>query len=170
DRIDAEADDLRVALVELGFEPGHVAQLRGAHRREVLGVREEHAPGPAEPLVKADTALGCLSVEVRSHVANLQCHAILQLCNCVTTPQADQLRPRARPRTEAWFEVDSSGKVPGVQGESGYRGYRLSPSSTSFRSDCQQMSPHPSERDAWDVEQSLRRFVHRYNTACTPVR
>ena len=54
DRIDAEADDFRVALVELGLEPGHVAQLGGADRREVLGVREQHAPRLAEPFVKAD--------------------------------------------------------------------------------------------------------------------
>src|SRR5439155_596451 len=37
DRIDAQADDLRVALVELGLEAGHVAQCRGTHGREVLG-------------------------------------------------------------------------------------------------------------------------------------
>ena len=38
DRIDAEADDLGVALVELRLQPGHVAQFGGADRGEVLGV------------------------------------------------------------------------------------------------------------------------------------
>jgi hypothetical protein len=72
DRIDAEADDLRVPFIELGFQPGHVAQFSGAHRREILWVREQHAPGIAEPLVKAEAAFGRLSVEIGSNVAQLQ--------------------------------------------------------------------------------------------------
>ena len=81
DRIDAQADDLRVALVELGLEPGHVAQLGRADRREVLGVREQHAPRPAEPLVKADAALGRFRLEVGCDVAKLQCHETLQFAS-----------------------------------------------------------------------------------------
>src|SRR6185295_12328995 len=73
-RVDAEADDLRVSLVELGLEAGHLAQLRRAHRSEILRVGEQHAPGPAERLVKADRTLGRLNVEIGSYVANLQCH------------------------------------------------------------------------------------------------
>ena len=69
DGIDAEADDLRVALVEFGLEPGHVAQLRGAHRGEVLRVRKQHSPRLPEPLVKADAAFGRFSFEVGSDVA-----------------------------------------------------------------------------------------------------
>ena len=34
DRIDAEADDLGIALVELRLQPGHVAEFRGADRGE----------------------------------------------------------------------------------------------------------------------------------------
>ena len=50
DGIDAEADDLDVALVEVRLELGHVAELGGADRGEVLRVREDDAPGIAEPL------------------------------------------------------------------------------------------------------------------------
>ena len=39
DRIDAEADDLDVALVELGLQLRHVAELGRADGREILGVR-----------------------------------------------------------------------------------------------------------------------------------
>ena len=57
DRVDADADDLDAALVELGLDPGHVAELGGADRGEVLGVREQDRPAVADPLVEADAAL-----------------------------------------------------------------------------------------------------------------
>ena len=44
DRIDAEADDLDAALVELRLDAGHVTKFGRTHRREVLGVRKHHAP------------------------------------------------------------------------------------------------------------------------------
>ena len=72
DRIDAEADDLDAALVELRLDPRHVAELGRTHWREVLGVREHHAPGIAEPLVKADRAFGGLGFKVRRISANRQ--------------------------------------------------------------------------------------------------
>jgi hypothetical protein len=40
DWIDAQADDFDVALVKLGFDPRHVAELSRAYRREILGMRE----------------------------------------------------------------------------------------------------------------------------------
>ena len=55
--IDREPDDLHAALVELGLDPGHVAELGRADRREVLRVREQHRPGVADPVVEADRAL-----------------------------------------------------------------------------------------------------------------
>jgi len=58
DRVDREADDLRVALVELALDARHVAELGGADRREVLGMREEHGPPVTDPLVELDRALG----------------------------------------------------------------------------------------------------------------
>ena len=44
ERIDAQADDLHVPAVELRLDPRHVAELGRADRREVLGMREQHAP------------------------------------------------------------------------------------------------------------------------------
>jgi hypothetical protein len=38
DGVDGQADDLDVAAVELGLDAGHVAELGGAHRREVARV------------------------------------------------------------------------------------------------------------------------------------
>jgi hypothetical protein len=71
DRVDGKPDDFHVALVELRLELGHIAELRGAHRGEVLGVREQHGPGVADPLVKTDTAVSCLGFEIRGGVAEL---------------------------------------------------------------------------------------------------
>src|SRR5215471_12102991 len=73
-RVDREADDLRVALVELGLDLGHVAELGGADRSEVLGVGEEDCPPVSDPLVELDLALGRLRREVRRGVTDRQCH------------------------------------------------------------------------------------------------
>src|SRR3546814_10285168 len=48
---------------------------RSADRREVLGVREEHAPAVADPVMKADFALGGLRREIRRRAADGKCHA-----------------------------------------------------------------------------------------------
>ena len=73
-RVDRQADDLHVALVELGLELGDVAELGGADRREVLRVGEQHAPAVAEPLVEVDLALGGLGGEVGGGVAEANGH------------------------------------------------------------------------------------------------
>ena len=65
DRVDAEADDLGVALFEFRLEPGHVAEFRGAHRREILRVRKQDGPAIADPFVKIDGALRGFSGEIR---------------------------------------------------------------------------------------------------------
>jgi hypothetical protein len=39
-RIDREPDDLHAALIELRLDFGHIAELGGANRCEVLGVGE----------------------------------------------------------------------------------------------------------------------------------
>jgi len=49
DGIDAQADDLRVALGELRLQLRHIAELRGAHRSEILRVREKDGPAIADP-------------------------------------------------------------------------------------------------------------------------
>ena len=43
-RIDAQADELDIALGELGLDLGHVAELGGADGREILGMREQDRP------------------------------------------------------------------------------------------------------------------------------
>ena len=80
DRIDGQPEDLRVALVELGLESGHVAELGGADRREVLRMREQDRPLVPDPFVEADLAFRRLRGEVRclvpyanSHVFDLPC-------------------------------------------------------------------------------------------------
>ena len=52
-----KADQLGVALRELGLELGKGAQLGGAGRGEVVGVREEDAVSVANVLVEVDLAL-----------------------------------------------------------------------------------------------------------------
>src|SRR6185436_9643578 len=56
----------------LRLEPGHVAQLGGAHRSEVLGVREQDAPTVAEPIVESDRSLRRFGGEIRSVVVDAQ--------------------------------------------------------------------------------------------------
>ncbi len=70
--IDRQAQDLGVALGELGLELRQVTQLGRADRREVLGMRKQNAPRIAEPFVKLDDALGGLCLKVRRFVANSQ--------------------------------------------------------------------------------------------------
>ena len=67
-RVDGKADHLDPALVELGLQPGHGAQFGGADRREILGMREQHRPGIANPIVKMDSSLGGLGLEIRGDV------------------------------------------------------------------------------------------------------
>jgi hypothetical protein len=73
-RIDAEADDLGVALLELGLQLRHVAELGGADGREVLGVGEQDGPSVADPLMEVDPAFRGLRREVRRLVAYAQSH------------------------------------------------------------------------------------------------
>jgi hypothetical protein len=77
--VDAQADDLGVALVELALERRHVAELGGADRREVLRVREQDRPAVADPLVEIDLALGRVRGEVRSLTVYAQSHATLPI-------------------------------------------------------------------------------------------
>src|SRR5262245_58867506 len=74
DRIDRQPDDLDTALVELRLDLGHVAELGGAHRREVLRMREQHGPGAADPVVEADLAFRGLSLEVGSGIVDGKGH------------------------------------------------------------------------------------------------
>src|SRR6266404_8816973 len=77
DRIDAEPDNLAVALVELGLQPGHVAELGRADRCEILWMREQDHPSIADPFMKVDNALGHLRSEVWSFGVDSQRHGAL---------------------------------------------------------------------------------------------
>src|SRR6266542_2084371 len=74
DGVDAEADDLHVALVELRLDARHVAELGRAHRREILRVREQHRPRIADPNVTPDASLGGFGLEVSRDVTDLERH------------------------------------------------------------------------------------------------
>jgi len=76
DRIDAEPDDLDPALVELRLDAGHVAELGGADRREILRMGEQDAPGIPEPIMEADMALGRIGLEIGGGFAELKCHGL----------------------------------------------------------------------------------------------
>ena len=69
-RVDGEADDLRVPLVELRLDARHVAELGRADGGEVLGMGEQDRPPVADPLVEVDGALGGIRREVRCLVSN----------------------------------------------------------------------------------------------------
>ena len=72
DGVDREAEELGVALVEVGLARREGAQLGRADRCEVLRVREEDAPAVAEVVVEAERALGGLGGEVRGLVAQVE--------------------------------------------------------------------------------------------------
>src|SRR5207244_6020567 len=90
-----------------------------AHRREVLGVREEHRPGIADPVVEADVSLGRLCLEVGCGLTNRQCH-VASLSGCRrkivaqlgTTPKASpevpdpliHVQPAHTPSRSSWWE------------------------------------------------------------------
>jgi hypothetical protein len=73
-RIDAKTDDLGPTLGELFFQASDGAQFRGAYGSEVFGVREEHSPAIANPLVKVDGALGGFSRKVRRDIVDTERH------------------------------------------------------------------------------------------------
>jgi len=70
--VDAQPDDLAVALRELAFQPGHVAELSGADRREILRMREQDRPAVADPFVEIDAAFGRIGGEIGCVISNVQ--------------------------------------------------------------------------------------------------
>ena len=98
ERVDRQAEDLHVALVELGLDLRHVAELGRAHRREVLRVREQHAPAVAEVLVELDRAFGGLRREVGGFVAQAQRHRVLSLSSFVWKRRQARSRRREKCR------------------------------------------------------------------------
>ena len=78
DRIDAQADELGVAFGELRLDLGHIAELGGADRREVLGMREQDRPAVADPLMEIDRSFCGLSGEVGCRVVDAKSHRKLR--------------------------------------------------------------------------------------------
>src|SRR5207253_9038151 len=94
-RVDAQADDLGVAPVEVRLESRHIAQLRRAHGREVLRVREQDRPFVADPLVKMDRALGRLGGEIGGFVAYADRHTRTSFPACADeAPDLDRKSTR----------------------------------------------------------------------------
>src|SRR5262245_6237487 len=74
DVVDAHGEHLAVALLELRADLRDPAELRRAHRSEVLRMREQHAPVFTDPLVEAYRSFAGLRGEVRRDVAKLERH------------------------------------------------------------------------------------------------
>lgn len=64
DSVGAQAQQLDAALVKLGLEASHLAQLSSADRGEVLGMGEEDNPAVTNILVQVDGALGGVGLKV----------------------------------------------------------------------------------------------------------
>ena len=73
-RIHGQADHLHAAALEFGPQLLGVAELGGAHGREIPGMGEKDAPGRPQPFVEAEGAGGGRRGEVRRGIAELQCH------------------------------------------------------------------------------------------------
>ena len=71
DRVDADADDLGVAIVELLLAAGELTELGRAYRREVCRVGEEDPPAVAEVLVESELTFRGGGGEVGCDVAEL---------------------------------------------------------------------------------------------------
>src|SRR6516165_5270753 len=74
DGVHGEPNDLDVAPVKLRLEPGHVAELGRAYRREILRMREQDGPGIADPLVETHASFGRFRFEIRGCITDLQSH------------------------------------------------------------------------------------------------
>ena len=54
-----------VLPIELVLDP-RLAEFGAAFRRAVLGMREQHGPGGADPVVETQATLRCIGIEVRA--------------------------------------------------------------------------------------------------------
>ena len=75
-RIDRQPQHLDAALVEFRLQLGDGAQLGGADRREILGVREEQHPIVACPIIKVQRPLGGGGGEIGGDVVDRKRHGI----------------------------------------------------------------------------------------------
>lgn len=102
DGVGAQAQQLDAALLELGLEAGHLAQLGGADRGVVLGVREEDNPVLADILVQVDGALGRIGLEVGGDGAQAEAVGDSMLA-------ASSASTRTSPRV--WAEAVQAGRM-----------------------------------------------------------
>jgi Ca2+:H+ antiporter len=114
-RVDGQADRLDAPPLELRLEPGHVAQLGGADRGEVTGMREEDGPAVADPVVEADGAGRGLRGEVRSRIAQSQSHIyplVEWSCRpCMVASVSRPVKPLRDGSLSDWYRVcESSGR------------------------------------------------------------
>ena len=84
--IDRQTDNPNTTLIELRLGLRHVAELGSAYRREVFWVGEEHGPRIADPVVKADIALGGLRLKIRCDVIDCESHHTPPSCRATPTP------------------------------------------------------------------------------------
>lgn len=70
DRINTKSDHFGAPRRELLIECRDGAQLSGADRGEILGMREEHRPVITDPFVKLDGAVSGFSSEVGCDIVN----------------------------------------------------------------------------------------------------
>src|SRR6185437_12621052 len=71
------ADRLDAAPVEFRLELRHLAELGRADRGEILGMREQHHPFRADPVVEADRAVGRILGEIGCCIAEAKSHCHL---------------------------------------------------------------------------------------------
>src|SRR5690606_5504931 len=76
-RVDAQANELHAEPIELRLDLWQATELGSADRRDILGMREEKAPGIAQPFMKTDPAFGRIGLEIRSNTSDLQSHSNL---------------------------------------------------------------------------------------------
>ena len=78
-RIDAEADNFRVALGKLRLKARHVAEFGRAYRGEILGVRKQDRPAISNPFMKVNLALRGFRGEVWSFGIDAKRHYLFSL-------------------------------------------------------------------------------------------
>jgi hypothetical protein len=69
ERVYADGQYFYVSLVELVLQLGRHAQFGGAYGRKIGGVREEHAPVVAQPLVEINGSFGGICRKVGGYIA-----------------------------------------------------------------------------------------------------
>src|SRR5262249_42410335 len=70
--VNRQTDNLYVSPVEFRLNFRHITQFAPADWGKIFRMREQHSPRVADPLMKANTPLGCFRLKVRCCVADSQ--------------------------------------------------------------------------------------------------